>query len=201
MLTLLCWGQSHIKVHRIFQPDRVILSSKKRGRIKHFRFSLNSEHQSTTPRRAHLLALTWLSQIEESVKTIRTNSTRRHNYLPWMPFQQSPNYWLRIFLLLAKRTKLLIRSQRTWRLSSEHRAAGGSSLIFEIDLNHKINVKSKQHKFKMHMGELVMLECVFVWSARLLPPMFRKEMHSFNSRHLRVSLFELDAMLLGQIST
>ncbi len=170
MLTLLCWSHSHIKVHRIFQPDRVILSSKKG-------FSLNSKHQSTTPRRAHLLALTWSNQIEESVKTIQINSARRHNYFPWMPFQQSPNYRLRIFLLLAKRTKLLKRSQRTWRLSSEH------SLIFEIDLKHKINVKSKQHKFKMHMGELVTWECVFVWSARLLPLMFSKETDSVISRH------------------
>lgn len=50
MLTLLCRGQSHMKVHQIFQPDRVILSLMKWGRIKHFRFSLNSKHQSTTPR-------------------------------------------------------------------------------------------------------------------------------------------------------
>lgn len=41
--------------------------------------------------------------------------------------------------------------------------------MFKIDLKHKINVKSKQHKFKMHMGKLLVWECVFVWSDRLFP--------------------------------
>lgn len=30
-------------------------------------------------------------------------------------------------------------------------------------------MKSKQHKFKMHMRKLLMWECVFVWSDRLFP--------------------------------